>query len=71
MQVDPGYPVVFAVDPTLAFRHFQLLKLKYDIPLSKCAFDCKLRHYTLDVCRVGDGLCIGVSGRGVQMFHLE
>ena len=23
VQVDPGYPVVFAVDPTLAFRHFQ------------------------------------------------
>jgi len=22
-MVDPGYPVVFAVDPTLAFRHFQ------------------------------------------------
>ena len=49
MQVDPGYPVVFAVDPTLAFRDFQLLKLKYDRLLSNFAcfaVNCNLRHYT-------------------------
>ena len=37
--------MVFAVDPTLAFRDFQLLKLKYDKPLSNFAFNCNLRHY--------------------------
>ena len=47
VQVDPGYPVVFAVDPTLAFRGFQLLKLKHDKLLSNFAFNCNLRHYTL------------------------
>ena len=43
-----GRPRVFAVDPTLAFRDFQLLKLKYDKLLSNYAFKCKLRHYTSD-----------------------
>ena len=38
VQVDPGYPVVFAVDPTLAFRDFQRLKLKHDKLLSNVAF---------------------------------
>jgi len=31
----------------LAFRHFQLLKLKHDKLLSNFAFNCKLRQYTL------------------------
>ena len=35
------------VDPTLAFRDFQLLKLKYDKPLSNFAFNCKLCHYSV------------------------
>jgi len=43
VQLDPGLE---AVDPTLAFRDFQLLKLKYDSPLSNFAFNCKLCHYT-------------------------
>ena len=30
----------------LAFRDFQLLKLKYDNPLSSFAFNFNLRHYT-------------------------
>ena len=47
MQVHPGYPVVFAVDLTLAFRNFQLSKLKYEKLLSNIAFNCNLRHYTL------------------------
>ena len=38
LQVDPGLE---AVDPTLAFRHFQVLKLKHEKPLSKFAFKCK------------------------------
>ena len=49
MQVDPGYPVVFTVDPTLAFKDFQLLKLKCDKLLSNFArfgFNCNLRHYS-------------------------
>jgi len=49
VQVDPGYPVVFAVDLALAFRHFQLLKLKYDELLSNIAcfaFNRNMRHYT-------------------------
>ena len=48
MQLDPGYPMIFAVDPTLAFRHFsgnfrefQLLKLKHDKLLSNVACNCK------------------------------
>ena len=32
-------------DPTLAFRNFQRLKLKYDKLLSNFAFNCNLRHY--------------------------
>ena len=43
MHVDPGF---FAVDPTLAFRDFQPLKLKHDKPLSSFAFNCNLRPYT-------------------------
>ena len=39
--------MVFALDPTLAFRNYQLLKLKYDELLSTFAFNCNLRHYTL------------------------
>ena len=35
-----------AVDPTLAFRDFQLLKLKHYEPLSNFAFNCNLRHYS-------------------------
>jgi hypothetical protein len=41
--------VVFAVDLALAFRHFQLLKLKYDELLSNIAcfaFNRNMRHYT-------------------------
>ena len=45
VQVDPGYPVVFAVDPTLAFRDFQLLKPNHDELLSNVAVKCKLRLY--------------------------
>jgi hypothetical protein len=42
-RFDPGYPAVFAVDPTLAFRNFQLLKLIYDKLLSNVAFNFNLR----------------------------
>ena len=35
-----------AVDPTLAFRDFQLLKLKYDQFLSSFGFNCKQRPCT-------------------------
>ena len=44
MQVDPRG---FAVHPTLAFTHFQGLKLKYDELVSSFAFKCDLRHYTV------------------------
>ena len=37
---------MFTVDPTLAFRDFQCLKLKCDKLLSSFAFNCNLRHYT-------------------------
>ena len=40
-RVDPG---LTAVDPALAFRDFQLLKLKYDRLLSNFAFNRNLRH---------------------------
>ena len=46
MQVDPMYPVVFAVDPALAFRDFQRLKVKYEKLLSNFGFNCKLRPHT-------------------------
>ena len=49
MQVDPGYPVVSAVDPTLAFRDFQRLIPKHDELLSNVAcfgLKCAVRHYT-------------------------
>ena len=46
VQVDPGYPVVFAVDPTLAFRHFQLLKKKCDKLVSNFAINFNLCHYS-------------------------
>ena len=42
MQLDPGLE---AVDPTLAFRNFQLLTLKYVKLVSNFAFNCNLRHY--------------------------
>ena len=42
MQAHPG---LTADHPTLAFRDFQLLKLKYDKLLSNFAFKCNLRHY--------------------------
>ena len=42
VQVHPGLQ---ALDPTLAFRDFQLLNLKYDKLLSNFAFNCNLRHY--------------------------
>ena len=41
-----GSPRVVAVDPTLAFRDFQPLKLQHDKLLSNLAFSCNLRHYT-------------------------
>ena len=50
MQVHPGLE---AVDPTLAFRHFQLLKLKHDKMLAILAFNCNLRHYNLVVLEFG------------------
>ena len=37
--------MVFTVDPTIAFRHFQLLKLKHDELPSNFAFNCNLRPY--------------------------
>ena len=40
-------PRVFAIHPTLAFRNFQRLKLKYDESLSNVAFNFNLRLYTL------------------------
>jgi len=43
VQLDPG---LTAVDPTLAFRDFQLLKLTYDELLSNFAFTCNLRPCT-------------------------
>ena len=50
MQLDPGLE---AVDPALAFRHFQLLKLEYDKLLSNFALKCNLKalhsgHVTID-----------------------
>ena len=39
-QLDPGLE---ALDPTLASRDFQLLKLKHDGPLSNVALNCNLR----------------------------
>ena len=36
---------MLAVDPTLAFRDFQRLKLKHGKLLSKFAFNCYLSHY--------------------------
>ena len=47
-RLSPGTPWLTAVDPTLAFRDFQLLKLKCDELLSNFAcfgFKCNLRHY--------------------------
>ena len=52
VQVDPGLE---AVDPTLAFRDFQCLKLKRDKLLSNVALNCKLRHYSQVV---GDDLLV-------------
>jgi len=43
-----GSPRVFAVDPTLTFRNFQLLKLKCDKLLSNFAINCKVRHYNTE-----------------------
>ena len=34
-----------AVDPTLAFRDFQFLKLNYEKLLSNFALNCKVRHF--------------------------
>jgi len=48
-RLTPVTPWLEAVDPTLALKDFQLLKLKYDTLLSNFAcfgFNCKLRHYT-------------------------
>jgi hypothetical protein len=64
VQVDPGFE---AVDPALAFRDFQLLKLNYDKLLSNLAFNCNLRHYSwlLDnapevaAAAEAGGLCFG------------
>ena len=50
----PGTPWLTAVDPTLAFRKFQLLKLEYYKLLSNFAFKCKLRHYTQAPCTLAD-----------------
>ena len=44
MQLHPGLTAA-ALDPTLAFRDFQLLKLKHDKLLPTFAFNCKMRHY--------------------------
>ena len=43
--------MVFAVDPPLAFRDFQVLKLKYDKLLSNVAINCNMRPYVLDTIR--------------------
>ena len=45
MHVDPGLT-------PLAFRDFQRLKLKYDVPLSNVAFNSNLRPYTVDVLTI-------------------
>ena len=37
---------MFAVDPELAFREFQLLKINHDELVSNFAFKFNLRHYT-------------------------
>ena len=42
VQVNPRYPVVFVVDPALAFKPF---KPNSSEPLSNVALNCKLRHY--------------------------
>ena len=51
----------------LAFRHFQLLKLKHDKPLSNFAcfgFNCKLRPSTLGVvCMMASNSVVEVSRR--------
>ena len=62
----PGTPWLTAVDPTLAFRDFQLLKLKHDKPLSSFAFKCKLGHYAPDANGGGAPRCMfAVSDTGV------
>ena len=38
--------LVSTVDPTLAFRGFQRLKLKHDIPVSDVAFNFNLRFHS-------------------------
>ena len=48
-------PRVLAVEPTLAFRDFQLLKLKYDELLSNFAFNCNLRPSIK-----GDGISLDI-----------
>jgi len=45
VQLDPG---LTAVDPTLAFRDFQRLKLKHDELLSNFGFNRNLRPSTKD-----------------------
>ena len=56
VQVDPGF---FAVDPTLAFRDFQRLKLTYDELLSNFAFNVNPRHYSTErpECGTSIGSC--------------
>ena len=67
----PWHPVGFAVDPTLALRHFQglsgafrdfqLLKIKHDKLLSNVAFNFNMRHYIVVIstpvgrCRLTPG----------------
>ena len=56
------------MDPTLAFRDFQRLKLKYDKLVSNVAFKCNLCHYTkVDSCLTyGDAHVVSGSEAGLD-----
>ena len=70
MQLDPG---LTAVDPALAFRDFQRLKLKYDALLSNFAcfgFNFDLRPCSAaqsSPCHVIRQLCVRLIGGAVQV----
>ena len=72
VQVDPGFE---AIDPTLAFRDFQLLKPK-QLP-SKVALKCNLRHYNEDRAQclaAGAGAAdegADLIGQGLTLLHIS
>ena len=62
MQVDP-------IKPTLKARGIKLLKLKYDKPLSKIAFNSNLRRYTRVGRCVLRGSDAGTGRRVIENKH--